>query len=67
MLDFIRSILFSLGVNAANIPDLVLAIGAIIVIVILLRVVLEILEQFISIGCTIISIIVIVMLLIEVF
>ena len=67
MLEIVRNLLTNLGLNLTSVPDLVIVVGVIIVLVIVLRILHEMLETLLSLGCMAISFIVIAWLLIEVF
>ncbi|MGB1251701.1 MAG: hypothetical protein ACPG8W_13875 [Candidatus Promineifilaceae bacterium] len=67
MLQIVKNILTNLGLNISQIPDLLIVIAVIIGIVVLLRILHEILESLISIGCIAVAVIIIMALLLEVF
>ncbi|HFC11407.1 MAG TPA: hypothetical protein ENJ56_01085 [Anaerolineae bacterium] len=67
MLQLIKNLLTNLGLNITQVPDLVIVVAVIIVLVIVLRILHEILETLLSLGCIVISFVVIAWLLIEVF
>ena len=67
MLDIVRNLLTNLGLNIGGVPDMVIVVGVIIVLVIVLRVLHEIMETLMSLGCIAISVIIIALLLVEVF
>lgn len=67
MLEIVRNLLTNLGLNLTDVPDLVIVIGVIIVLIITLRILHGILETLLSMGCIVISFIVIAWLLVEVF
>ncbi len=67
MLQLVKNLLTTLGLNLGGVPDILIVVVVIIVIIVTLRIVQNILESLLSVGCIVIAIIVITALVLEVF
>lgn len=67
MIELIRNLLTNLGLNVAGVPDLIIVLGTIVVLIVVLRILHEVLDTLLSIGCIVIGIIFVAWLLLEVF
>lgn len=67
MFDGLRDLTLGLGVNIDFIPDLILAAIIIIVVVVALRLAASIASTFIRVGCTIITVVIIIYVLLQLF
>lgn len=66
MIEIIRNLLFNLGLNAALIPDWLIVIGTIVVLIIVLRILHEVLDTLLSLGCIVIGLLFAAWLVLEV-